>query len=280
MLTLKHASYHYRKGADAIHDISCEIGTGFHLLIGENGAGKTTLLHLMGGLRYPTHGTCDIDGTPLRLRRPSELCRVQYFCNSFSFPGTTVAEMAEIHAPQFPGFDHDMLMHNLSRFSIKPDDKFRHMSLGTSVKARLAYMLALRCDVLLLDEPTTGLDISSRQILNRMLVECVSADQSVVISTHSAADFEALYDSIMVLKNGHLILDSEIADMSERIAFTSSPKPPANALFSELHMGMHRCIIPNPGGKIESQPDITLLYNALHSINPQPVLDLLNTRCS
>lgn len=277
MLTLSDISYSYPRGKEALHGVTATIGRGFHLLIGENGSGKTTLLHLMAGLRYPTAGTCELDGTPMRLRRPEELCRIQYLGDDMIFPADTIKAMASTHARFFPCFDSGMLARNLEAFGIKAGERLRNMSLGNRRKAHLAYMLALKCDILLLDEPTNGLDITSKNTFSRMLVECVSPEQSVIVSTHTPADLESLYDNIMVLNHGELLLNMNVDEICSHIAFVSNSTLTQDALYSEPRFGLYRCIFPNPDNSIESQLDFDLLYTALSGPSRQTILNCLNT---
>lgn len=277
MLTLSNISYSYPRGKEALHAVTATIGSGFHLLIGENGSGKTTLLHLMAGLRYPTAGTCELDGIPMRLRRPEELCRIQYLGDDMIFPADTIKAMADTHARFFPCFDSGMLAHNLEAFGIKAGERLRNMSLGNRRKAHLAYMLALKCDILLLDEPTNGLDITSKNTFSRMLVECASPEQSVIVSTHTPADLESLYDNVMVLNHGELLLNMNVDEICSHIAFVSNSAPTPDALYSEPRFGLYRSIIPNPDGSIESQLDFGLLYTAMSGPSRQAILNCLNS---
>lgn len=277
MLTLSDINYSYPRGKEALHAVTATIGSGFHLLIGENGSGKTTLLHLMAGLRYPTAGTCELDGIPMRLRRPEELCRIQYLGDDMIFPADTIKAMADTHARFFPCFDSGMLAHNLEAFGIKAGERLRNMSLGNRRKAHLAYMLALKCDILLLDEPTNGLDITSKNTFSRMLVECVSPEQSVIVSTHTPADLESLYDNVMVLNHGELLLNMNVDEICSHIAFVSNSTLAQDALYSEPRFGLYRCIIPNPDNSIESQLDFGLLYTALSGSSRQAILNCLNS---
>ncbi len=279
MLTLTNVSYSYNSRSEALHDVSCSVGPGLHLLAGENGAGKTTLLHLMGGLRYPTSGKCVLDGGyEMRLRRPSSLSRVQYFSSQpqYTFPAPTLGKMASRHACFFPSFDFGMLRSNAETFGIGMDDPFRFMSAGTFAKAALAYMLALRCDILLLDEPTIWLDPMARRLFRKMLMESVSSEQAVVISTHDFSEAEAIFDSITVLHHGHILLDADIADIASRLKFITSSSRYPNAVYSEICMGTVRSIVPNIDGDMDSQPDFMLLYSALLSDSRTSLLNLLN----
>lgn len=276
MITLCDASYSYPKKTDALTGITCEVHPGIHLLMGANGTGKTTLLHLMAGLRYPTSGVCLLNGEELRLRRPSQLCRVQYFSPDMDFPESSVEKMVSRHAPFFPRFDAAMLSRNLAAFGIDPRRKFTSLSYGNAIKARLAYMLALRCEVLLLDEPTVGLDFDGRGQFGRLLMECVDEDQTVVVSTHSLSEFEPLYDSVMFLRDGHLLLQASFGKISRRVMSVVTATPPADAIYSEMRMGRCHSIVPAGEDDMDSAPDCTLLYNALSSTSADELLRVIN----
>lgn len=243
-----------------------EIGAGIHLLLGENGAGKTTLLHLMAGLLFPSEGCCLVDGTDTRLRLPSVTGRTAYMSADMRLPGRNVAEMVRIHSGFFPNFSLDMLARNLEDFAIDEEKKFKDMSLGTRQKAVIAYFLSLGTDYLLLDEPANGLDIESKETLARMMVRNIRADQTVVVSTHTISDLQNIYDGVVIMRQGRIQLAMNMDELSRMIAFTETPVPPADALYSEPRAGRYRGIV-RAGTHEDSECDIDfhLLYNALHN---------------
>lgn len=267
MITFDRVGYRYKNKVEALSDISCTIGPGLHLMAGENGAGKTTFLHLCAGLLYPTSGTCDFKGVELRRREPEVLSRVQYFSSqsAYFFPAGDIRAMVKSHACFFPGFDGDMLQRNLSVFGIDEGQTFRSMSAGTFSKAALAYMFSLGCDVLLLDEPTVWLDPVSRHQFRQMMVECVGPEQAVIVSTHDFAEAEALYDSLMIIHRGKLLLDSPVAEIAARLGFVTGPSRRQDALYSEMGVGGIRSIVPVTEDENDTQPDFMLLYSALIS---------------
>lgn len=253
-----------RRDPAALDKISAALGPGMHLLLGENGAGKTSLLHLIDGLRFPTSGKCLIDGGPTSLRLPSVLSKIFYLSAGMDFPARSIEELVRIHAQYYPTFSPEMLDRNLADFNIDASMKFSGMSTGMRQKAAVAYALALRTPILLLDEPATALDISSIRTLQRMMARCIEPEQTVIVATHHFADLERLYDSLLVLRNGHLLLAMPTDLIAERLAFVAGQTD--SALYSMPALGSRRSIIANHG---EAQTDIDyeLLYLALH--NPQ-----------
>lgn len=275
MITLRDACCSYRKNEAALRDISCELHAGIHLLMGANGAGKTTLMHLMAGLRYPSSGECLLDGRSLRLRLPSQLEKIQYFSPEMDFPEATVEKMVERHGPFFPRFDPDLLARILEIFGISTRSRLASMSYGSAVKARIAYMLALKCDVLLLDEPTAGLDVVGREQFGRVLMEAVDESQTVVVSTHALDEFNPIYDSVMFMRDGRLLLHTTLERIARRVAFVVAPGVPSDVIYWERVMGRCHCIVPALDTTLETTPDCALLYKALSSPSSRQLLDIL-----
>jgi len=262
-IRLENATLRYGRKT-ALDSISTVLAPGIHLLLGENGAGKTSLLHLIDGLRFPTSGKCLIDGGPTRFRLPSVLSKVFYLEAGMPLPARSIAELTKVHAQFYPGFSSELLNANLAAFNIDASMPLASMSTGTRQKAAVAYALALRTPVLLLDEPATALDITSIRTLQRLMARCIEPEQTVIVATHHIADLEHLYDSVMMLRHGRLALALMTDDILRRTAFVTSATKPAEALYSIQSFGQYRSIVTNDG-TIESNIDYELLYLALQN---------------
>lgn len=273
LIQLKDAVVRYgRKKPAALDGITAVIGPGIHLLLGENGAGKTTLLHLIDGLRFPSSGCCLADGTDTRLRRPDITSRVCFLGDDMQFPAKTINEMVRIHAPFYPRFSAEMLAENLGTFALDGSEKLRSLSLGNRRKAMVAYMLSLRAEVILLDEPANGLDIESKIALQQMIARCIDDTQTVIVSTHTIDDLRNLFDGVIVLRHGRLQLASPIDRILRRVSFVTAAEPAGHAFHCEQRLGRWHCIVPNNGGA-DTDIDFRLLYTALH--NPDSVNNLI-----
>ena len=191
-----------------------------------------------------------------------------------TFPYKTIAEMERYHAPFYPTFSAEQLHRNLEAFGMTGREPIDRFSLGNRKKAQLAYILALRPKVLLLDEPANGLDISARDTFIRMLAENVSEEQTVIVSTHVVFDFQNIVDGVIVLSHGRLVLSMPVWEITDRIAFVSDSMPPANALFMQQYLGRFNAIVPNDG-TVQSDIDYVVFYNALQSANRDSVLNSL-----
>lgn len=275
MIDIKHIAYTYRRGATALSDASADIRPGIYLLLGQNGAGKTTLLHLLAGLLTPAAGTIDIDGENPALRRPSCLRRLFFLSDSFDCPFMTVNEMAHCHAGFYPGFDPAMLAANLGAFGLSGNERLKRLSLGDRHKSLAAYALSLGVEVLLLDEPANGLDITSKKELRRMMGRCVTDEQTVIVSTHTVSDLESLYDGLLMLNGGRLVVAQSTYNIGRRLGFVTSVRPVEGAIYQEPDAGLFRAIVPGDGCG-ESAVNFGLLYTAILSPAGPRIVELLN----
>lgn len=265
MIILNNLTYVYRKGAEALSNASASIGGGIYLLLGENGAGKTTLLHVIAGLLHPAGGECLIDGEPTSGRKPEIMRRVFFLGDNMSFPFVSIEEMTRCHAVFYPTFDAEMLNRNLQRFGMTGEERLDKLSLGNRHKAQLAYALALRTEVLLFDEPANGLDIPSRQQLQTMIAECVEPRQTVIISTHIVSDLRNLYDGVLVLSRGKLLLADTTDSLLGRVSFTVTTVPPVSPLYMERRLNSFHAILPAGDSDESGDVDYELLFNALRN---------------
>lgn len=281
MIELKNVEYRYVKdAAPAVYAVNASIRPGIHLLLGENGAGKTTLNRIIAGQLIATHGECFIDDVNVALRLPAELRDTVYLGTGTTFPLRTIAAMARHHAPFYPNFSSEMLNENLEAFGIDPTKKLSSMSFGMRQKAMVAYVISLNTNVLLLDEPTIGLDIESKSILQSMIAKCAGNEKTIIVSTHTISDLLNLYDGVMVMRAGRLVLNSYSDEISERIEFVSSFSDVPGAIYSQWIAGQMHSIVPsgevNPNLSRCGSVDYQLLYSALHSPVASQLLNILN----
>lgn len=276
MITLNHLSYRYPSGIVALNDLTAQIGPGMHLLVGENGSGKTTLLHIIAGLRKAIpENACLIDSLPTAERLPEILEKTFILTDEMVFPYKTINEMVQRHAPFYPSFSPELLGNTLSRFGMTGNEPIDRFSLGNRKKAQLAYVIALHPEVMLLDEPLNGLDITARSEFIKILAENTSENQTVIISSHTVLDFRNLIDSLIVISGGQLLLSMPTWKIAERLAFVTTPQPPTDALFMQPALGQFNAIIPNRED-LSTDIDLILFYNAIVSPARHAILSHLN----
>ena len=276
MVTLDRITYQYnRDGVKALDSVSGCIGPGIHLLMGENGAGKTTLLRVMGGLLRPASGRCMLDDTDTMSRVPSDRCKTFFLPDSMDIPARSINEFASVHSKYYPDFSPEMFASNLADFGLTGNEPADGMSLGMRHKSWLAYVLALKTELLLLDEPANGLDISSRKTLRTLMARCVDETQTVLVSTHSVVDLHALYDGVMMVSRGRMNICMPTWQVAESMGFVSTPIPAADAIFTEQDTGRFNSIVPDPEAGT-GDVDFALLYSALLSPARDKVIELLD----
>lgn len=264
MIEIKGMAFGYKRQRlfDGL-DLFLEPGNIYGLL-GKNGAGKTTLLKLICGLRFPQAGDCRVMGY-LPQQRPAglleDICLVS---EDLHVPAITPALFERLYAPFYPRFDHGVFVEHQREFEIDASKKLNEMSYGQKKKFLLAFGLASRARLLLMDEPTNGLDIPSKSQFRKALARSTSGDQLVLISTHQVRDMENLIDPIIILDEGKVIFQESMEEASRRLAVGMEPVPPADAgaIYSDKTLGGYVVVRENTAGA-ESRVDLETLFNTV-----------------
>lgn len=233
-------------------------------LLGKNGAGKTSLLKLISGLLCPHSGEVSVLEHDPKNREVSLLNNVFFVPEEFYFPSITIKEYSEVYAPLYPDFDQQMLKSTLSEFELLAGSNLQRISHGQKKKFLIAFALATRCRLLILDEPTNGLDIPSKSLFRKILAGSLNENQLVIISTHQVKDVENLIDRIIILDEGKVIFQKTVSEISQKVSFiTSSSANVEESIYSEAVPGGYRLVMPN--NNTETEVDIELLFNAITS---------------
>ncbi|MBD5374304.1 MAG: ABC transporter ATP-binding protein [Bacteroides sp.] len=277
MIQLTNLSYRYPSGISAIDHANAMIGPGIHLLAGENGAGKSTLLRLMAGLLYPSAGEVTIDGRNVALREPDVMNRIFFVSDDMMLPANSVNRLACNIGEFYPHFDRQFLAEALGIFDLDGNARFDRLSLGNRRKTLISFALACGTDIVMLDEPSNGLDLGARRALSTLMMMWTGqkSDRTLIVSTHSVADIESIVDGVIMLRKSNLLLGAECSHILSRICFVKSLVPPEDTLFTMPDTGMFRSITLNDGFSDESDIDLPLLYHGLHSPAAAKILNAL-----
>jgi len=264
MIDIKNLNFTYgRKQQPLFHELDCELQAGSIVgLLGKNGAGKTTLLKLMIGLLFPTNGDLKVIGHEPNKRQPSLLQDLYFVSEEFHIPGISINNYIKANAGFYPRFDHDLFKRLISDFELPETKNLQKLSYGQKKKFLISFALSTKCRLLILDEPTNGLDIPSKAIFRRVLAGSLDEDQLVIISTHQVRDVENLIDRILMLENGQFIMQKDLYDISSKLKFSSASSAEGDdILYSEMVPGGYKLITPQNGS--DSPVDIELLFNAI-----------------
>jgi ABC-2 type transport system ATP-binding protein len=263
MIQIKDLNFAYPRQQALFNKLSMNLEPGSITgLLGKNGAGKTTLLKLLTGQLHPRLGEVNVSDHNPRKREVSMLNNVFFVPEEFYFPAITINDYVDIYSPLYPNFDLNLIKSTLSEFDLHGEINLHSLSYGQKKKFLIAFALSTRCRLLILDEPTNGLDIPSKSVFRKILAGSLDENQLVIISTHQVKDIENLIDKIIILDNGKVIFQQTTADISQKVCFISNPSDDLEgAIYSEVIPGGYRILMPN--GHTETDVDIELLFNAV-----------------
>jgi len=205
-----------------LEGLNLEVNAGQVLgYLGPNGAGKTTTIRLLLGLIRPTSGRAEIFGLDVQDNKVAVHARVAYVPGEATlWPSLTGAEtlhlLARMHGETDVAY-RDLLV---KRFDFDTSRKVRAYSKGNRQKINLIAALASRADLLILDEPTAGLDPLMEQAFRESVLEAKQNAQTVFLSSHVLSEVEALCDRVAILRAGRLVEIGTLAQMRHLSAVT------------------------------------------------------------
>ena len=218
---------------DAISDVTFEIEPGSIVgLIGPNGAGKTTTLKSILGLTS-FEGELDVLGVDPRHGRHHIMERVCFIADVGVLPRwLKVKDAIDYIEGVHPKFNRSKAEELIRATDIRPDRKVSQLSKGMVTQLHLALILAIDVELLVLDEPTIGLDILYRkEFYDRLLNDYFDHETSIIISTHQVEEIESLLSHLLFINRGEIVLDCSMDDLSEQYRqVLVSPEHVAEAL--------------------------------------------------
>jgi ABC-2 type transport system ATP-binding protein len=203
----------------ALNSVSLEVGKGeVYALLGRNGAGKTSLVRCLLGQWKGQVGQVEVFGDEAWSRRRHILCRVGVVPEEPDAPPEwTVAQISRFYARLYSMWDEMMTSKRLKRFQIPLDQPFGRLSKGQKGQVMLTMALSGRPDLLLLDDPTLGLDAVARGLLfDELIGELADRGTTVLITTHDLAGVEGIADQVGVLSGEKMILDESLESVKSR----------------------------------------------------------------
>jgi ABC-2 type transport system ATP-binding protein len=264
MVTIRDLHFAYRRRA-VFTGLNLELHPGhIYGLLGRNGTGKSTLLRNIAGFLFPQKGQIDVLGFEPAKRKPAFLEKIFLVPEEFYLPPVHLGRWLRGLSPFYSAFSRQQFGRYLREFDIPTETQLDEMSYGQQKKALIAFALATNAPLILMDEPTNGLDILSKSQFRKVMAGALDEEKCILISTHQVKDLENLIDRVTVIEEGKILFDQTMDAIAERLLFKVSfdPSETAHALYSESSLKGDAVILPNPERE-DSRPDLEMLYKAV-----------------
>ena len=267
MIDVKNISFKYAGQKELVFDdfsLTLEQNRIYGLL-GKNGTGKSTLLYLISGLLRPKAGSVSFDSVATCKRTPDVLSEMFLVPEEFDLPAMSLSQYVSINEPFYPRFSREVLESCLKDFELSTDLKLNALSMGQKKKVFMAFALATNTRLLLMDEPTNGLDIPSKTQFRKVIAQYMTEERTLIISTHQVHDVESLLDHILILSPQKLLLNASVAEIQEKYTFEyRTPAEMDDVLYAEPSLQGNAVVAPRKAGDAETQVNLELLFNAVN----------------
>ena len=275
MITLKELSFSYSRKKEVLDRINLEVGSG-HIcgLLGKNGEGKTTLLNLLSGQIFPDQGSCLVLEEIPSERNARFLQQIFLLPEEISMPEVTAIEYIKMYAAFYPTFRDDICKACVESFEINLSDRLSKMSQGQRKKVAITLALAAHTPLLLMDEPTNGLDIPSKATFRRLVASLIDDNQTVIISTHQVRDLESLIDTVLILDQRQILLNKTLNEIGEKLYF--GPLLPEEKALYSAPTSQGTIGVTARDGKEETAVSLELLFNAAITY-PKEIQRIMNS---
>ncbi len=211
MLTNQNVTKRYG-GKPAVYDLSMNLEPGhIYGLLGPNGSGKSTWMKMMSGLIVPDEGSILLDAVKIG---PSAKEQIVYMPTEPYFYGyMKIRDVGNFLFDFYEGFDLNLWEKLLNRMGMQEHLKVTQLSSGMAAKLKVAAALSRRAKYYLLDEPLNGIDLLTRDAIIETIIECMSEQSSLVISSHLVEELEKVIDRVIFMKEGQLILAGDVDEI-------------------------------------------------------------------
>jgi ABC-2 type transport system ATP-binding protein len=277
MITIKNLSYRYNKHKLLFDGLNLEMQAGkIYGLLGKNGAGKSTLMKTITGLLIPFQGICTVNGLQPFKRERDFLEQLFFIPEECYLPPLSISPFLDIYAPFYPSFSHSAFKEYLKEFNISADGSLHQLSFGQRKKAFIAFGLAANTRLLVMDEPTNGLDIPSKVQFRNIMSRASKPDQIILLSTHQVRDLDDLISSVIIMDNSRILLHEEKDRIMEQLSFYNKQQHTLqdNILYEEQTPNGLVAMCRNPQ-HTETYIDLEILFNATLS-NPGLINSIFN----
>jgi ABC-2 type transport system ATP-binding protein len=278
MIEIKSIDFAYSKKQKLFQDLNLSMQSGhIYGLLGKNGAGKTSLLKILSGLRFPQKGSVEVLAFRAEFRKPEMLREIYFLPEEIFTPMLKIRQLTNVYASFYPNFSLEQYNAYLEEFDITNRDLYiNKLSHGQKKKVLIAFALACNTKILLMDEPTNGLDIPSKSIFRKVMASAATEDRLVLISTHQVRDLHSLIDSIIILDNGEIVVNEPDERITQKLCFQAADGDvdEKEVLYLEENLRGNLIVTENKH-QIESHLDLELFFNAVMA-NKKRIKEIFN----
>lgn len=263
MIQINDLNFGYSKQKLLFKNLSMQLKAGhIYGLLGKNGAGKSSLLKNLAGLVYAHSGNVSVMGHDPANRQPSLLRQICFVAEEFYLPSVKIDAYVKANAPFYPEFDHDYFNGLLAEFDIPGGQKLINMSYGQKKKFIIAFGLATQAKLIIMDEPTNGLDIPSKAQFRKIMAAALTDDRCIIISTHQVRDLDNLIDTVIMLDENAVALKASIEEITSKLCFKRINELNDTVIYAEPSLSGYNALMPNYHHE-DSKLDMELLFNAM-----------------
>jgi len=264
MIEISNLTFGYRRKSPLFNSLSLKLEKGhIYGLLGKNGAGKSTLLKNIAGLVVPKAGFCKVNGHKSSQRVPSFLQELFFIPEELYLPAVSAAQFAKGTAHFYPKFDLEMFWKILSDFDVPNEGLLNKLSFGQQKKVLIAFGLATNTSLLIMDEPTNGLDIPSKIQFRKVIASVLTDERCIIISTHQVRDLDSLIDTLIVLHNKEIVLNKSVDEILLKVQFMPAAQAGTAAVLYQETQSIGVNTIVASESEAYGKVDTELLFNAI-----------------
>jgi len=263
MIKIDNLNFSYSKQHFLFKDISMQLSNGhIYGLLGKNGAGKSTLLKNLAGLVYAQSGKIDVLGYDPAKRQPALLQQICFIPEEFHLPAVKIDSYVKANAAFYPEFNYQYFADLLKEFDIPVGQKLIDMSYGQKKKVIIAFGLATNAKLIIMDEPTNGLDIPSKAQFRKIMASALTEDKCIIISTHQVRDLDNLIDTVIMLDENKIALKATVEEITDKLCFKRVKDIDETVIYAEPSLAGYNAVTANYHQE-DSKLDMELLFNAV-----------------
>lgn len=279
MIKVEEITFRYKKKT-IFKDFSLSVEKGkVYGLLGKNGAGKSTLLYLMTGLLQPRQGYVSYNNENVSKRLPSVLKDIFIVTEEFMLPHIPLKRYIAINSGFYPKFNEEQLQQNLKHFDLDEDLDINlgALSMGQKKKVFMSFALATNTSLLIMDEPTNGLDIPGKSQFKKFIASNMTDERTIIISTHQVQDVEKLIEYVIILDNNTVLLNAAATDICRNLYFVNDTNEMNHekAIYASPSLHGYNALLYNEE-KEETILNLEILFNAVLE-NPDKIKALFDS---